>query len=98
MRFTSHRDVARALERALRRAGLPMAYSAGFSPHPKVSYAGAAPTGVSSEAEYFEIGLADPREPGQVRADLDAALPPGLDIVDVVEARGPGFGERVNAS
>ena len=39
-------------------AAVPMAYSAGFSPHPKVSYVGAAPTGVASEAEYLEIGLA----------------------------------------
>src|SRR5436305_1819116 len=60
LRFTSHRDFARAFERALRRADVPMAYSAGFSPHPKISYAGAAPTGVASEAEYLEIGLAEP--------------------------------------
>src|SRR5512132_4687121 len=60
LRFTSHRDFARAFERALRRAAVPMAYSAGFSPHPKVSYVGAAPTGVASEAEYLEIGLAAP--------------------------------------
>ena len=45
LRFSSHRDFQRAFERALRRAAVPMAYSAGFSPHPKVSYAGAAPTG-----------------------------------------------------
>jgi len=63
LRFTSHRDVARAFERALRRAAVPMAYSAGFTPHPKVSYAGASPTGVASEAEYLEIGLAEPRDP-----------------------------------
>ena len=56
LRFTSHRDFARAFERALRRAGVPIAYSAGFTPHPKISYAGAAPTGVASEAEYLEIG------------------------------------------
>jgi radical SAM-linked protein len=99
MRFTSHRDVARALERALRRAALPMAYSAGFSPHPKVSYAGASPTGVASEAEYLEIALADKRDPDDVRRALDAALPPGLDIVEVVEAApGASLGERIDAS
>ncbi len=63
LRFTSHRDFARAFERALRRAQVPMAYSAGFTPHPKVSYANAAPTGVASEAEYLEIGLAEVRDP-----------------------------------
>ena len=60
LRFSSHRDFQRAFERALRRANVPMAYSAGFRPHPKISYANAAPTGVASEAEYIEIGLAAP--------------------------------------
>ncbi len=99
LRFTSHRDFARAFERALRRADVPIGYSAGFSPHPKVSYVGAAPTGVASEAEYLEIGLAERREPAAVRAALDAALPPGLDVVEVVEARAPGsLADRVDAS
>jgi radical SAM-linked protein len=49
LRFTSHRDITRALERAVRRADVPVAFSAGFSPHPKISYVGAvAPTGVAS--------------------------------------------------
>ena len=57
MRFSSTRDFARALERALRRAEVPMAFSAGFHPHPRISYAGGAPTGMLSEAEYLEIAL-----------------------------------------
>ena len=57
MRFASHRDVARAFERGVRKAGLPIAYSAGFTPHPKISYAGGAPTGVASEAEYLSLAL-----------------------------------------
>jgi radical SAM-linked protein len=85
-RFTSHRDFSRAFERALRRAGVPMAYSSGFSPHPRISYANASPTGAASEAEYLEIGLAEVRAPGAVQAALDAALPPGLDVVEVVES------------
>ena len=51
MRFTSHRDFARAFERAIRRAGLPIGHSSGYTPHPKISYAGASPTGAASEAE-----------------------------------------------
>ncbi|RBM23639.1 TIGR03936 family radical SAM-associated protein [Streptomyces sp. PT12] len=98
LRFTSHRDFQRAFERALRRAGVPMAYSAGFTPHPKVSYANAAPTGTASEAEYLEIALAARRDPGELRAALDASLPAGLDIVDVVEARTADFAERLRAS
>ena len=98
LRFSSHRDFQRALERALRRASVPMAYSAGFSPHPKVSYANAAPTGAASEAEYVEIGVVRRCEPDALRAELDAALPPGLDIVDVVEARTPDLVARLEAS
>jgi radical SAM-linked protein len=85
-RFTSHRDFGRAFERALRRAAVPMAYSSGFSPHPRISYANAAPTGAASEAEYLEIGLAAVCDPVKVRNALDDALPAGLDIVEVVEA------------
>jgi radical SAM-linked protein len=99
LRFTSHRDISRAVERAVRRAGIPVAFSAGFSPHPKISYAGAAPTGAASEAEYLEIGLTETRDPARVRTELDAALPPGLDIVDVVAARADGsFADRLEAS
>jgi radical SAM-linked protein len=101
LRFTSHRDFARAFERAIRRSQLPIAFSAGFSPHPKVSYAGAAPTGVASEAEYLEIGLAEAREPGAVLTALDAALPPGIDILQVVDAADSTtktLAERIEAS
>ncbi|MGL5849850.1 MAG: TIGR03936 family radical SAM-associated protein [Phycicoccus sp.] len=98
LRFSSTRDFARALERALRRAGVPMAYSAGFRPHPLISYANAAPTGTASEAEYFEIRVTERLEPDGVRAELDAALPDGLDVVQVVEA-GPGaLADRLEAS
>ncbi len=98
LRFSSHRDFARAFERALRRAEVPMGYSAGFSPHPKISYVGAAPTGAGSEAEYLEIGLAAPVDAEPLRVALDEALPAGLDILEVVPA-GPGsLAERIEAS
>lgn len=98
LRFTSHRDFQRAFERALRRADVPMAYSAGFTPHPKVSYANAAPTGTGSEAEYLEIALAAPRDPATLRELLDESLPTGLDIIDAVEARTSGLADRLTAS
>src|SRR4051794_24609005 len=79
LRFTSHRDFARAFERALRRAQVPMAYSAGFTPHPKISYVGASPTGAASEAEYLEIGLTREVDLVELRMALDTALPDGLD-------------------
>jgi radical SAM-linked protein len=98
LRFTSHRDFARAFERAIRRAGVPIAYSSGFTPHPKISYASAAPTTAASEAEYLEIGLQARAEPAEVATALDAALSPGLDIVEAVEARGGSLAERIDAS
>lgn len=98
LRFTSHRDFQRAFERALRRSEVPMAYSAGFTPHPKVSYANAAPTGTGSEAEYLEIQLREARDPARLRELLDESLPAGLDIVDAVEAHTSSFAERLEAS
>lgn len=86
MRFTSTRDFQRALERAVRRAGLPMAYSGGFHPHPKISYANAAPTGAASEAEYVEISLTQVVDPAAVGPRLDASLPEGLDLLEVADA------------
>jgi radical SAM-linked protein len=75
-----------------------MAYSAGFTPHPKVSYANAAPTGTGSEAEYLEIALTAPRDPGKLRELLDESMPVGLDIIDAVEARTSGLADRLAAS
>lgn len=98
LRFSSHRDFQRALERALRRAEVPMAYSLGFNPHPKISYANSAPTGVASEAEYVEISVTAQCDPEVVREVLDEALPPGLDVVDVVTAVGADFVQRLEAS
>jgi radical SAM-linked protein len=99
LRFTSHRDIARAFERALRRAQVPMAYSAGFSPHPKISWVGAAPTGVASEAEYVELGLAEHRDLEQLRRALDESLPAGIDVEEVVDAPvGTSLPDRIEAS
>ncbi|MCW2499449.1 MAG: hypothetical protein JWN87_1125 [Frankiales bacterium] len=99
LRFTSHRDIARVFERALRRAQVPMAFSAGFSPHPKISWVGAAATGVASEAEYVEIALAVVCDPEQVRQALDASLPAGIDLVEAVVAEpGTSLPDRVQAS
>jgi radical SAM-linked protein len=100
LRFASHRDLARAIERALRRAAVPMAFSAGFSPHPKISYLGAAPTGAASEAEYVEIGLAQRCDPEAIRVALDAALPPDIAVLECVEAaEGTGsLADRIDAA
>ena len=98
LRFTSHRDFSRAFERAVFRARVPMAYSSGFNPHPRISYAGAAPTGSASEAEYLELALAEVVVPADVHAMLDEALPPGLDVLEVVESPGGSLADLLEAS
>lgn len=98
LRFSSSRDFQRALERALRRAEIPMAFSAGFHPHPKISYANAVATGTASEAEYVEIGVTRACDPAVVRAALDEALPSGLDILEVVVAAPGALADRLEAS
>jgi radical SAM-linked protein len=98
LRFTSHRDVGRAFERAIQRAGIPIAYSSGFSPHPRISYAGASATGAASEAEYLEIGLRETCDPDDVMHRIDAALPAGLDVIDIAQATpGQPLAERLEA-
>jgi radical SAM-linked protein len=78
---------------------VPIAFSQGFTPHPKISYASAAPTGTASEAEYLEIGLQAEVDPEQVRMALDAALSPGLDILEAIQAQAPGgLADRIDAS
>jgi radical SAM-linked protein len=98
LRFASHRDFQRAFERAIRRADIPIAHSAGFNPHPKISYAGAAPTGAASEAEYLEIALTRESDPERVRTLLDEALPDGLDVLRVVLAGDGKLADQLQAS
>jgi radical SAM-linked protein len=107
IRWTSHRDVARMWERAFRRVQLPLAYSAGFSPRPKVSFGLALPTGHESLAEYLDIELLDGPVPGgaaaptpaDLTATLSAALPVGVDAVAaaLVDSRAPSLQEEVTS-
>lgn len=98
LRFASHRDFSRAFERALRRAGIPVAFSSGFHPHPRISYANAAPTGAETDAEYLEIGLADSCDPERVRLALNSALPDGFAVAAVVESAASSFTDLLPAS
>lgn len=81
VRFISHRDVARAWERAVRRAALPISWSQGFSPRPSLSFGLALPTGCESVAEYLDLRLERPVDPLAAREALDAALPAGLEVM-----------------
>ncbi len=80
IRFTSHRDVARMWERALRRSRLPVALSQGFSPHPLLSFGLALPTGCESHGEYLDARLESAGSLDMPEAELPLGLPglPGL--------------------
>ena len=104
VRFISHRDVARIWERTLRRVGVSVAYSQGFSPRPKLSFGLALSTGHESEAEFLDLELSD--EDGDwtavrgedLAARLTAALPVGLDVVAVAPVeRGDSLQQAVTS-
>jgi radical SAM-linked protein len=81
VRWTSHRDVARMWERALRRARLPLAYTAGFSPRPRVSFGLALPTGCESQAEYLDVAVTEPVAVADLVSTLSPLLPDGVDVL-----------------
>lgn len=97
VRWTSHRDAARIWERGLRRAGIAVAYTEGFSPRPRLHFGLALPTGYESECELLDVDLAgrggDDREDGAVDpaslpARLTAALPVGFTVTAVAVLAG----------
>jgi radical SAM-linked protein len=86
VRFTSHRDTARMWERAMRKAALPVATSAGFTPRPRLSFGLALPTGAESTAEYLDVELARGLDDGALATlavRLTAALPDGVTVLAV---------------
>jgi radical SAM-linked protein len=97
VRWISHRDVARALERAFRVAQLPLAFTEGFSPRPKVSFGLALSTGHESDAEYVDLVFAENFELDSLPELLTPALPAGIDVVGVVPLadRAPALQEAV---
>ena len=99
IRWIGHRDVARALERAFRIAELPLAFSEGFSPHPKVSFGLALSTGHESEAEYVDLVLAEALEVDTLPGVLTPALPDGIAIVGAAALveRAPALQEAVTS-
>src|SRR4029453_1185871 len=83
VRFTSHRDLARIWERALRRAEVPIAYTEGFSPRPKLSFGLALSTGHESEGEYLDVALRTAPGDDELAAlpgRLAPALPDGVEV------------------
>lgn len=85
MRYIGHLDVYRAWERLVRRAGLPLAYTQGFSPHPRLNLASALPLGLTGQAEVLDIWLEQELPAERVFQALQEAAPPGL-LIQQVEA------------
>jgi radical SAM family uncharacterized protein/radical SAM-linked protein len=82
-RFLSHLETIRLIDRASRRAKLPIAFSGGFHPHPKVSFGPALPVGVAGENEYFDVELTEPWEPSDILDVLNRHLHDGFQIAAV---------------
>jgi radical SAM-linked protein len=95
--MVSHHDLMRCLERALRRAELPMATSQGFNPRPRVVFAQALGLGIEGRREVVELELSEPLEPAEVLRRLAAVSPPGLDFLEA-EDPGPGRAPQPEAA
>ena len=97
LRYTGHLDLHNLLERAARRAGLSLAYTQGYHPQPKINIASALPLGFSSRAEVMDIWLSADCEVSQLRTDLQAALPGGIQILNAeqVDDRAPALQTQV---
>jgi len=85
LRFTSHLDVLRAWERALRRAGLPLAYSEGFTPHPRLAFASPLPLGFTGDAEIVDVTLHTRLPVAEFTARLQAQSTEALAVVNAIE-------------
>jgi len=100
LRFLGHLDLMRLWMRGLRRAGIPLVYSQGFNPKPKVSFGPALPVGLFSEGEYFDFETYRRLDPDEAVAAIDAALPRGIRVLAAREIRRgtPALSEIVSAA
>jgi radical SAM-linked protein len=99
MRFTGHLDLFRAWERLLRRAQVPLAYSTGFHPHPKIQIGAALPLGVTGENELLDIETSEECDAEALARQISDAVPPGLSDIRVtaLAADSPGLEKLVVA-
>jgi radical SAM-linked protein len=99
VRLASHLDLTRCFQRGLRRAGVPVAYSRGFSPHPRLSFGPPLPLGVLGECEYLDIMFSRPPQAGWIDR-LNACLPAGLKVCEarMIDLHGTSLAALVNAA
>jgi radical SAM family uncharacterized protein/radical SAM-linked protein len=84
-RFSSHLEFMTAMHRAVRRTKLPIRYSGGFHPLPRISFPDALPTGIESDAEIIDLELLAPHDPATLLTALNCALPQGIKILTATE-------------
>jgi radical SAM-linked protein len=91
MRYTGHLDLHRAWERTMRRAGLPLAYSQGFRPHPRINLGCALPLGFTSQDEVVDIWLEQSLPLDEIETALQSSLPPGIQLqaVEIIDEKEP---------
>lgn len=82
LKYLSHLETMRCLERSIRRANLPYLVTQGFSPHMKISFGWALPVGVSSQCEYIDVQIGEYIEPDEICEALAASLPINMQVKD----------------
>lgn len=97
LRYTGHLDLHRVWERAARRAELPLAYSQGFHPQPKMNMAAALPLGFSSRCEVLDMRLEHDVPLDELPTRINATLPPGLQVINIeqVDEKAPALQTQV---
>lgn len=98
VKYISHLDTMRAIQRALRRANIPIAFSKGFNPHPKISFAPALSVGITSQGEYMDIILEQAISTSAFVKKTNDALPKGLSIIQAIEVdkKMPSLNSMIN--
>jgi len=89
LKFLSHLDLMRTFQRIFRRARIPLAYSRGYNPHPKMAFSPALPVGATSDSEYLDAELSRELPEAEILARLGEQLPEGLEIKALVEVSQP---------
>lgn len=97
MRFIGHLDLFKTWERTLRRAKIPIAYSQGFHPNPRINLASALPLGITSDCELLDVWLETPMDLSVIHENLQKALPPGIQIhsIEEVHSQAPALQTQV---
>jgi radical SAM-linked protein len=85
LKYIGHLDMARTWQRIARRAHLPLAYSEGFNPQPRLTFAAALPVGCTSDHEELDMVLSPPCVIDDVKAQLDRVMPPGMKVISIEE-------------